>query len=79
MHRGKPDGLEHFEHDDDCGDFYHNITTYYKHTREDSCKSSKGLKRNMNYPVDKFSPLNICNQAEGTMNTESVANESTIT
>ena len=47
--------------------------------REDSCKSSKGLTGNMNFPVDKFFPLNICNQAEGTMNTESVANESTIT
>ena len=32
MHRGKPDGLEHFEHDDDCADFYHNIITYYKDT-----------------------------------------------
>ena len=33
MHRGKPDGLEHFEHDDDCADFYHNIITYYKDTK----------------------------------------------
>ena len=55
------------------------ILPHITETLEKTAVNRRINKIYMNYPVDKFFPLNICNQAEGTMNTESVANESTIT